>query len=239
MVRADVVVRAATTAAGPRRRRRRRLHVEVAQAVRGEVELVDHRRRAERDVVAVADVHAWRRRTARSPPCRRRSGGPRAERAQPGPGQVGGGDEPVVPGADDDRVVVVPAAAPRCRHPPHLLTGPSWSAGSVARVPADRRLAHLRAPDIARCLTRAQHRRAAARGDRAARPAPAVQHRPADRRAGRRRPPSSGSATRSTPGCCRRSPTRSRTSTPGRRARSGCRRRRCSPCSTTSAAASR
>ena len=59
--------------------------------------------------------------------------------------------------------------------------------------------------------------------DRAARPAPAVQHRPADRRRGGRRPPSSASATSSTPGCCRRSPTRSPTSTPGRPARSGCR----------------
>ncbi len=47
------------------------------------------------------------------------------------------------------------------------------------------------------------------------------------------------SVTNSTCGCYRRSPTRSPTSTRGHRARSGCRRRRCSRCSTTSAVASR
>jgi hypothetical protein len=85
-----------------------------------------------------------------------------------------------------------------------------------------------------------EHHRPAARRDRAARPAPAVQHRSPDRRAGRREtrvPRSNGSVPTSTCGCCRRSPTRSRTSTPGRQARSGCRRRRCWRCSTTSGGA--
>ena len=98
-----------------------------------------------------------------------------------------------------------------------------------------RRLAELRAPEVGELLGPAEHPRPAARRDRAARPAPAAQHRPASSPSASPTLPSTGSGTRSTPGCCRRSPTPSRTSTPGRRARSGCRRRPCSRCSTTSA----
>ena len=165
------------------------------------------------------------------------------QRAHAGAGEVGGGDQPVVAGADHDRVEVVARSrrgsatsivpvsrTSRCRS---RLDGVACRCD--IRIPPTRRTARARHRPAAR---RAQHPGPAARRGRAARPAPAVQHRPADRRARGRRPPSSASARSSTCGCCRRSPTRSRTSTPGRPARSGCRRPRCWRCSTTSAAAS-
>ena len=166
------------------------------------------------------------------------------QRPQSGPGQVGGRHQPVVPGADRrSRRSRCRRHARHCGRPARapivVPTGPSCVASVPCQRASDRLLADLRAPDVERLDRRREHPRPAARRHRAARPAPAVQHRPGDRRARWPAPRSSGSATRSTSGCCRRWPTRSPTSTRGRPARSGCRRRRCSRCSTTSAGASR
>ena len=184
-----------------------------------ELELGDDRRRAERHVVAAADVD--RR------PGERLAAGRAAdvvarlehERRAARPGQVGGGDQAVVAGADDDHVVV--------RLTMYILD--AMSTPTPRPSPCSRG---------GRARSRRQHRRDPGRRDRAARPAPAAQHRPARRRRGGRPRRWPASATSSTSGCCRRSPTPSPTSTPGRPGRSGCRRPRCSPCSTTSAGAS-
>ena len=83
-----------------------RVHVQVAQAVGGEAQLVDDRCRPEEGVVAVADVH---------PGAEGRHGGGAPADLGPtlhqqgvdaGPGEVGGADQAVVAGADDDRTVV-------------------------------------------------------------------------------------------------------------------------------------
>ncbi len=91
----------------------RRIEVEVAQAVGGEVEFVHHRRGAEREMVAVADVD----RRAGELLAGRRSAdvGPGLEhqRAQAGAGEIGRGDEAVVASADHDGVEVVARPAPR------------------------------------------------------------------------------------------------------------------------------
>ena len=84
-----------------------RIDVEVAQAVRGEVELRDHRRGAEREVVAVADVHGGAGEPLAGGRAADVGAGLEHERAQPGAGEIGGGDQAVVAAADDDRVVVV------------------------------------------------------------------------------------------------------------------------------------
>ncbi len=115
-------------------------------------------------------------------------------RAQPGSCEIGGGDEAVVASADHDRVVVVarPGAGPGhvldCRHDlpvsiRHSLSrsaahGLAWRCvipiTSTRRTPGPRHRPRPRRPE---------HPRPAARGDRAARPTPAVQHRSPDRRA--------------------------------------------------------
>ena len=104
---------------------------------------------------------------------------------RPGPGEIGGGHQPVVPGTDDDGVDVVVrrlACAPLCP----LGVGASpirrYRCRSVtlrSRPPAR---ATCVPPERAERAVRAQHRRAAARRHRAARPAPAAAHRPARRR---------------------------------------------------------
>jgi hypothetical protein len=83
-----------------------RIDVEVLQPEPAEVELVDHRRRAERDVVAVADVDG----RAGELLARSRSAdlGARLEEQRPHAGarEVGRGDETVVSRAHDDGVDV-------------------------------------------------------------------------------------------------------------------------------------
>ena len=102
---------------------------------------------------------------------------------------------------------------------------------------SERSLDGLRAPELAAAGAGRLDPRAPRRRDRAARSAPAVLHRHGDRARPWPGPPCRRWGRSSTPGCCRPWPTRSPTSTPGRRARSGCRPRPCWPCSTTSAAA--
>jgi creatinine amidohydrolase len=127
----------------------RRVDVLVPQSMVGEAELLDHRRRPEREVVAVADVDrgagevlAGRRAAdliARFDEYDRKSGA----------GEVGRGDQPVVAGADDDRVtVVVRATRSGMRHRPILYVLPLRS--NVTGV--SRRLADLRAPQLADAL---------------------------------------------------------------------------------------
>ena len=116
---------------------------------------------------------------------RRRAADDRAglehERAQPGLGEVGRGDQPVVPGADDDRVVV--GVGPRHAAVPARRRTHHGRPVACRSVPADRQLAHLRAPDIAARLDRAQHRRPAARARSSSTVRTCRSHRPADRRA--------------------------------------------------------
>ena len=70
----------------------------------GEIEIFHHRRRAKRQVIAVADVHGCAgERLARSGAA---DGGPRLDehRSHPGLGQVRGRHQTVVSGADNDRI---------------------------------------------------------------------------------------------------------------------------------------
>jgi len=93
------------------------LRTRPAQAVIGKGQLLDHRRRAERDVVAVADVHrAAGERLARRGAADR-GAGLDDQRAQTGLGEVRRADQPVVPCADDDRIEV---RRPAGRHEPIL-----------------------------------------------------------------------------------------------------------------------
>ena len=103
----DVVVDRPHRPAVPGHVALRRIDVDVLQSVSRQVELFDHRGRAERDVVAVADVdRSTAERLARGRAADRRSGLDQ-QGAQAGFGQVGGADQPVVTGADDHGVVVV------------------------------------------------------------------------------------------------------------------------------------
>ena len=205
---------------GPRHGRAGRVDLDVLEAVTLEVELADHRRRAERHVVAAAHVDHG--------PGERLAGGGAAdvgarleqERRSARPGEIGGGHQSVVPGTDDDGVDVVVGARHAAIVPARRRTHPRYGAAREwVRPPAE----PSACPRGAERADRAQRRRAAARRHRAARPAPPARHRPArGRRRGRRRGrPSGRRARRVAAAAARRTP--SPTSTPGRRARSGCR----------------
>ena len=149
-----------------------------------ETELVDHRRRAERDVVAVADVDGRTAERARWRPCHRRCRVPRrAAPSRPARARYAAVISPLCPAP-----MTIASWSSSARRSSGFGTRPFCSfhliTTNVAPCPdASPTSAH---PRLAGALDRSLDRRAAARCDRAARPAPAVQHRLADRRAGRR-----------------------------------------------------
>ena len=114
--RLDVVeVRPELGRFGPRHVVLGRLDVEVPESVVGQPEFVDHRRRAEGQVIAVADVHRGAAERLAGRGTARRRSGPRAAACADPPREVGGGDQTVVAGTDHDRIPV--PAIPAASHP--------------------------------------------------------------------------------------------------------------------------
>ena len=123
--RVEVVVMRPRGAVAPGDVVLRRVDVLVLEPVAAEIELVDDRHRPERDVVAVADVDGRAAEPLTGGRAADRAAGLHEQHREPGTGEVGGRDQPVVPGADDDRVVVVIGAAfERVRHSSILLVPP-------------------------------------------------------------------------------------------------------------------
>ena len=83
-----------------------RIDVDVAQAVGRQVQLLRHRSGAEQDVIAVADVHPGAERVHRRGTAADGRSGLEQQHVQAGAGQVGGADQPVVTGSDDDGAVI-------------------------------------------------------------------------------------------------------------------------------------
>ena len=101
-----VVERRPGRAAGVQEAQLGRIDVEVAQAVRGQVELLHDRRGAEHAVIAVADVHPGAERVDGRRAPAHLGAGLQDHDVHTGAGEVGGADQPVVARSDDDRAVV-------------------------------------------------------------------------------------------------------------------------------------